>query len=146
MHGMTRIMLLMLGLLHLPMAFAGDAPDADALASASALDNRLLASRNVHRAALSEQDTLVAVVPAAESDLQLEFQDSSTLGRLRNLRSLSLLTLAETKRSKLFLGMNRRGLFGLHFGYTPGSGNERSLELARMPYLKRETPAQPLRD
>lgn len=137
-------MLLVLGLLHLPMAVAGDTTDADA--SAAALDSRLLSSRGVHRTAFSEQDALISLVPATEQDLQFEFQDSSALGRLRNLRSLSLLTLAETKRSKLFLGMNRRGLLGLHFGYTPGDGNDRSLELARMPYLKRETPAQPLRD
>ena len=45
----------------------------------------------------------------------LEFQDNSALGRISRVRELSLLTLAETRRSRFFLGVNSDGIFGLHF-------------------------------
>ena len=70
---------------------------------------------------------------------KLEFKDSSTLGRARKIRSLSLLTLAEFKKSRVYLGVNKRGLLGLHFNMAIRSG-DRCLEVARMPYLdKRNT-------
>ena len=82
----------------------------------------------------------VALADSTESTLdKLEFQDSSTMGRARTIRSLSLLTLAEFKKSRLYLGVNKRGLLGLHFNAAIRSG-DRCLEVARMPYLdKRNT-------
>jgi hypothetical protein len=82
----------------------------------------------------------VAFADSTEATLdKLEFQDSSTMGRVRNIRSLSLLTLAEFKTSRLYLGVNKRGLLGLHFNAAIRSG-DRCLEVARMPYLdKRKT-------
>lgn len=145
MHEMTRMMLLVLGLLHLPVAFAGDATEQDA--SAAARDSLLPAGQDLRFTRFLQQDTLLTSDAALESNLQVEFQDSSALGRIRKLRSLSLLTLAETEQSRLFLGMNSRGLFGVHFAYTRGNQSDRSLELARMPYLKSAKPAQaPARD
>ncbi len=64
----------------------------------------------------------------------LEFQDSSAVGRAQKIRSLSLLTLAEFRKSRVYLGVNRRGLLGLHFNAGKHS-TDRHLEIARMPYL-----------
>ena len=66
---------------------------------------------------------------------KLEFQDSSAIGRARKVRSLSLLTLAEFKKSRLYIGVNKRGLLGLHFNAAIRSGDQ-CLEIARMPYLQ----------
>jgi len=91
-------------------------------------------------------DTML--VPAFDSSSQLRssysrfdklnFQDSSAVGRASKLRSLSLLTLAEFKKSRLFLGVNKRGLLGLHFN-SAKQGDDRCLEVARMPYLRKTT-------
>ena len=45
----------------------------------------------------------------------LEFYDNSTLGRLKRLRDVSFLTLAESEQTRIFFGVNRDGLVGLHF-------------------------------
>ena len=70
---------------------------------------------------------------------ELEFRDSSTVGRASKVRSLSLLTLAEFRKSRLFLGVNNRGLIGLHFRQVR-QGDDRCLEVARMPWLRKPTP------
>jgi hypothetical protein len=70
----------------------------------------------------------------------VDFQDNSALGRVSKLRNLSLLTLAETGRTRLFLGVNDDGLVGLHFIAFPKYGDERYLSLVRMPYLKKDKP------
>ncbi len=61
-------------------------------------------------------------VAAAFSDYYLadqiediEFVDNSALARIQRLEDLSFLTLAETQGTRLFLGVNRDGLVGLHF-------------------------------
>lgn len=66
---------------------------------------------------------------------EVEFQDMSALGRLRRLRSLSLLTFAEVGGGRLFFGVNGDGLLGLHFGLISEDGEQRQPELIRMPYL-----------
>jgi hypothetical protein len=66
-----------------------------------------------------------------------DFQDSGILGRMSKLRGLSFLTIAEAGKSRLFLGVNKDGLVGLHFHAFPGQGNRRYLEVARMPYLRK---------
>ena len=68
---------------------------------------------------------------------KLEFHDSLAMGRAQKIRSLSLLTLAEFKKSRLYLGVNKRGLLGLHFTAAIRSG-DRCLEVARMPYLQKQ--------
>ena len=70
----------------------------------------------------------------------LNFQDESALARASRLQSLSLLTLAEFGTSRLFLGINGDGLLGLHFNVLPRNGDERYLEVVRMPYLKENEP------
>ncbi len=69
-----------------------------------------------------------------------DFQDSGILGRASKLRGLSFLTLAELGRARLFLGVNKEGLVGLHFRAFSSRSNGRYLELARMPYLKNDKP------
>ncbi len=66
----------------------------------------------------------------------LDFRDPGAFARVSKLRELSFLTLAELGKSRLFFGVNDDGLFGIHFCALPRPGGERTLELARMPYLK----------
>lgn len=70
----------------------------------------------------------------------VEFHDNSALGRVSKLRNLSLLTLAEGRQSRLFLGVNDDGLVGLHFIALSSNADERYLSIARMPYLKKREP------
>ncbi len=69
-----------------------------------------------------------------------DFQDASALARVSKLRSLSLLTLAEIGQTRLFLGVDDDGFVGLHFCTLPRYGDERYLEVVRMPYLKKDEP------
>ena len=71
----------------------------------------------------------------------LDFHDASALYRVSKLRSLSLLTLAEFRQTRLFLGVNEDGLVGLHFDVFPRYLGDRYLEVVRMPYLKKPSPA-----
>jgi hypothetical protein len=65
----------------------------------------------------------------------LNFRDPGAFARVSKVRELSLLTLAEVGKSRLFFGVNGRGLFGFHLGARPRLDDERCVELARMPYL-----------
>jgi hypothetical protein len=69
-----------------------------------------------------------------------DFQDSGAISRISKLRGLSLFTLAEIGQTRLFLGVNEKGLVGLHFEMFPRYGAERYLEVVRMPYLKKNQP------
>lgn len=74
-------------------------------------------------------ESMAAIAP-------LDFRDPGALARVSKVRELSLLTLAEVGKARFFFGVNRDGLFGFHLGALPRLGDERSVELARMPYLK----------
>ncbi|MGI9237028.1 MAG: hypothetical protein ACR2QZ_06505 [Woeseiaceae bacterium] len=74
-------------------------------------------------------ESIAAIAP-------FEFRDPGTLARVSKVRELSLLTLAEVGKARFFFGINRAGLFGFHLGALPGLDDDRSVELARMPYLK----------
>ena len=76
----------------------------------------------------------------AATFVALDFRDDSALARLGRIRNLSLLTLSETKRTRVFLGVNGDGLVGLHFVAIADNGADRYLSLARLPYLKKKTP------
>ena len=69
-----------------------------------------------------------------------DFEDASALARVSKLRSLSLLTLAEVGQTRVFLGVDDKGLVGLHFNVFVRDLGESSLEMARMPYLKEKEP------
>lgn len=77
----------------------------------------------------------VPAVTLPASQLDVDFLDNSTLGRLKRIRSLSLLTLSDQGSSRLFLGVNEDGLLGLHFRASSGVASETPLEVARMPYV-----------
>lgn len=70
-----------------------------------------------------------------------DFQEAGTWSRFSGLRSLSLLTLAEFGQTRVFLGVNKEGLAGLHFDVFPRFGDRRYLEMVRMPYLRRTSQA-----
>ena len=109
-----------------------------------ALADTTYATDPAHESSLQTSDTaritMLHQIPDARTSFstldKLEFQDSSAMGRARKIRSLSLLTLAEFKKSRLYLGVNKRGLLGLHFNLAIRSG-DRCLEVARMPYLQK---------
>ena len=123
-----RMTLMLIGLLPHTVALA-DSTDATDPAHESSL-----------RTSATARITMPHHIPDARPSFstldKLEFQDSSAIGRARKVRSLSLLTLAEFKKTRLYLGVNKRGLLGLHFNAAIRSG-DRCLEVARMPYLQK---------
>ena len=64
--------------------------------------------------------------------LEPKFREESTLDRLSRLRNLSLLTLSETQKTRVFLGVNKDGLVGLHVTLRRRNDDDRYLELARL--------------
>lgn len=69
-----------------------------------------------------------------------DFEDAGTFSRVKKIRALSLLTLAEGKGTRLFFGVNKDGLVGIHFRGLPRNGDDRCLEVVRMPYLGKNQP------
>jgi len=65
----------------------------------------------------------------------LEFEDASGLARMVKLRSLSFLTLSNSGKSRLFIGVNEDGFVGLHFRAVTDKSDTAHRELARMPWL-----------
>ncbi|MDX1499204.1 MAG: hypothetical protein R3176_04875 [Woeseiaceae bacterium] len=63
---------------------------------------------------------------------ELEFRDATTLDRLRRFRNLSLVTIAKGRRARLYLGINKDGLAGLHLALRRPGDDARYLELARL--------------
>ncbi len=84
--------------------------------------------------------TLAYSSPAEQPIANLDFRKSGGIDRVRKLRALSFLTLAEVGGTRMFLGVNRKGLVGLHFRAMTRYGDERCLEVARMPYLGKNKP------
>lgn len=72
--------------------------------------------------------------------MNVAFHDSGTFSRMSKLRNLSLLTFAEIGRARLFLGVDDNGIVGVHLRAFHRLGDERYLEVARMPYLKKDQP------
>lgn len=84
----------------------------------------------------SAMETTTFLDEASQPIASLEFRDPGAFARVSKVRELSLLTLAEVGKTRLFFGVNDDGLFGFHLGARPKLGDERCVELARMPYLK----------
>lgn len=125
----TRVMLFLVGCLSHTVAHADNASSRDW--------SPLLATTITDSMPLPAYDSTSPVRSFSSSFDKLDFQDSSTVGRASKLRSLSLLTLAQFKKSRLFLGINSRGVLGLHFN-AANPGDDRSIEVARMPYLRNQ--------
>lgn len=68
---------------------------------------------------------------------KLRFHDASGMSRMGKMRSLSLLTLVETGRTRLFIGINADGLAGLHLKAIDRYDDDHHLDLARAPYLNK---------
>ncbi len=63
----------------------------------------------------------------------LRFQRSDAIGRMIEIRGVSLLTLSENRTSRLFFGVNSDGFLGIHLR----GSSDRHIELARGPWLPR---------
>lgn len=92
--------------------------------------------------ALLHEPMLTTAFSDSESQpiANLDFRNSAAIARVGRLRELSLLTLAEGKGARLFFGVDKRGLVGLHLKALARGGDERCLEVARMPYLEKSEP------
>ena len=71
--------------------------------------------------------------------VEVDFQDSYFLARVSRLRRVSFVTLGEIGEAQLFLGVNNKGLLGIHFNAFRERSSDRKLEMYRMPYLATET-------
>ena len=85
-------------------------------------------------------ETMVYPIDGSQPMASLDFQDSGTFSRVKKIRALSLLTLAEGKGTRLFFGVDKEGLVGIHFRGLPRGDDDRFLEVVRMPYLKETDP------
>jgi len=126
----------------LPMAgFADDAkpakPDNKMLpANTDALDQLLADSKYASRwQRLPPTATAVYIEDWSQPIADLRFQDASTIARVTRMRKLSLLTLAQSGQTRLFFGVNEKGVVGVHFSAFTLRGNDDYVELVRMPYL-----------
>lgn len=85
-------------------------------------------------------ETLVYSNDSSRPGVNVDFRDSDALARVSRLRNLSFLTFAEIGRARLFLGVDESGIVGLHLRAVHRLGDERYLEVIRMPYLKQDQP------
>lgn len=91
---------------------------------------------------LAEPVDLIALADLQPYPLnELHFEDSDLVSRLSKLRGLSMLTMAEVGKARLFLGVNDKGLVGLHFNTGASDPADVHFEVMRMPYL--DTQADP---
>jgi hypothetical protein len=67
----------------------------------------------------------------------VSFRDGSKLGRLKSIRQLSILTFTDNGSSRLYLGVNEEGIFGIHMSFLARKHSDRFAEVLRMPYLRR---------
>lgn len=135
------MLLLLIGALHPAAAVADDAgvprSDGNRLRVMTDLPETLqLVNEYSSRWRLSHPTEAAVVYEETSAAMaDIDFQDPGALARVSKIRELSLLTLAEVGRTRLFLGVSERGLLGFHLGAMPQLGDERCLEFARMPYL-----------
>lgn len=77
------------------------------------------------------------VMALDDSTLQVRFYDNSPYAQVSRIRSLSFLTLADSGKSRWFVGINSDGIIGLH--YRAKSDYKRATKIApvRLPHLDR---------
>lgn len=78
--------------------------------------------------------------PRHFTEFGVNFRDDNAMMRATRTRNLSLLTVAEFHKTRLFFGVNSDGVLGLHFNAFRRHGDARYLEVFRMPYVKDTTP------
>ncbi len=123
----------------LDMASDHDVPSLGAQAS---VDDLIAASSYADRwqpVAAVEPIDIAASWPSGAPEIY--FRDTAPAARFARLRNLSLVTLLDDGESRLFLGVNDRGVIGLHFGAFSHVSTGEILEILRMPYLERERSA-----
>ncbi len=136
------MVLLVFGSLLPTAAFADEVSTSDADAprlSATAYAPQTLPLDSVYWSRWQLPHPLETMAYADESSAPIEsfvFQDPGAFVRVSKVRELSVLTLAEVGSTRLFLGVSDQGLLGIHLGALPRLGDERCLELVRMPYLR----------
>lgn len=138
----NRIVLLTMGML---MSAPGFADDTEASNTSDALGSKTLPKKasfaELKYASYVQSFDQVTAMTHDDRQPQLitDFDSYNTgiFARVSNARSLSLLTVAETGKTRLFLGVNGDGVLGLHFHALPRHGTMPNLELLRMPYLEK---------
>jgi hypothetical protein len=79
-----------------------------------------------------------AVHSTAPAEPSVDFRDGSTLGRLKSIRQLSLLTITDNGKSRIYVGVSDEGVFGIHISFLNDRQNDRFAEVMRMPYLREQ--------
>ena len=75
------------------------------------------ATRQIPPVDISAETTRLPVAPSSARDLpDFEFRDNGdVVRRLADMRSLPVMTLWQTRRTQIYLGVNQKGLAGVHF-------------------------------
>lgn len=72
-----------------------------------------------------------------DSALQVRFYDNSPYAQVSRIRSLSFLTLADSGKSRWFVGVNSDGIFGLHYRATVLNKRNARADSVRLQFLDR---------
>lgn len=143
----NRIALLTVGVLWSAAGFTDDMHTAKADRESPSVESITVESILAESRYASRWQSIHPVDATAYSDdlmrpiIAVDFNDASAVAYVSKLHSLSLLTLAETSNTRLFLGINKKGRVGLHFGTFSQYGDDHYLEVGRMPYLKKNQQA-----
>jgi len=75
-----------------------------------------------------DYENLLAAMPNGGRDLpDFQFNDGTLLRRFQDMRSLPVMTIWQSHRTQVYLGLDQRGLAGLHFRQRRGLGERTSL-------------------
>ena len=97
------------------------------------LTNLLAESAYAPRWRLNQPLDKPAVIDAPRPPIaEIEFQQTSSLERVMNARTFSLLTFSSSKQSRLFFGLNEDGLLGFHLRAVSRDNDDEYLELGQM--------------
>lgn len=72
-----------------------------------------------------------------DTALQVRFYDNSPYAQVSRIRSLSFLTLADSGKSRWFVGINSDGIIGLHYRATAQYKRDARASDVRLHYLDR---------
>ncbi len=80
--------------------------------------------------------------PAADMviapDIALDFEENGFVRRVIRERSLPFFTISNQRRSRLFLGINEDGYFGLHLIGKPDASDRASFDVVPLPPVEAE--------
>jgi hypothetical protein len=75
------------------------------------------------------------ILTSDDHALQVRFYDNSPYAQVSRIRSLSFLTLANSGKSRWFVGINSDGIFGLHYRATARYERDSSKDSIRPQFL-----------